>query len=135
LILIEKLAKLTPRNKNLASFFIEFGERDAGNRRVRFDGYTAQFRGAVCATGRRLCFRRRSFAASIIRAWTVVSRSRASCRSAFNPSGLILVKMPRAATGALACTAFALPCRLTTMTPACPLNPAFIERHYRSLTS
>jgi hypothetical protein len=33
---------------------------------------------AVCATGRRLYFRNRSLAASIIRAWTVVSRSRAS---------------------------------------------------------
>jgi hypothetical protein len=71
-----------------------------------------QDRGAVCATGRRLYFRNRSLAASIIKAWTVVSRSRASCRSAFNPSGLILVKMPLAATGALACAAFALPCRL-----------------------
>jgi hypothetical protein len=85
----------------------------------------------VCATGRRLYFRNRSLAASIIRAWTVVSRSRASCRSAFSPSGLILVKMPRAATGAPACAAFALPCRLNAMTPTCPLPGHLSGGHYR----
>jgi hypothetical protein len=35
-------------------------------------------------------------------------------------SGLILVKMPRAATGALASAAFAFPCRLYTMTVRLP---------------
>jgi hypothetical protein len=49
---------------------------------------------AVCVSGRGRYFRNRLLAASIIRAWTVVSRSRASCRSAFNPSALILVRMP-----------------------------------------
>jgi hypothetical protein len=86
-----------------------------------------QDRGTVSATGRQRYFRKRSLTASIIRAWTVVSRSSASCRSAFNPSRLIRVKMPRAATGALACAAFVLRRRLYTMPPSSQVTRPVME--------